>query len=225
VLSWFCESLVLINLGRTSLGKKAFIRATGLAHGLSLQRRIHGGAIFLSPRNRLSARRLERRSLPFPDPAQYWFRVGTDLYRSQKNAEAVTAFRRSLTLNSENAKAWSYLAQVYTRLGRPDLALEAYGHALAIDPLSAPAWNNKGLIHRRLHRVEPAITAFRRALSIDRDSFNAYYNLGLVYLDQQRYIEAVETFDRALAVRPGDPRALDRKKFALQEAGPAGKAP
>ena len=29
VLSWFCESLVLINLGKTNQGKKAFIRATG----------------------------------------------------------------------------------------------------------------------------------------------------------------------------------------------------
>ena len=50
-------------------------------------------------------------------------------------------------------------------------------------------------------------------------------DLGLICLDRQQYNEAREAFEQALAVRPGDPRALDRKKYALLAARPAVKTP
>ena len=101
VLAWFCESLVLINLGMTNRGKKAFIRATRLACNLSLMQRVYGGAIFFSKKSRIYARRLDRKVRSPQDPCIIWYRTATDLYRSQKNNEAVDAFRRVLALNPE----------------------------------------------------------------------------------------------------------------------------
>jgi tetratricopeptide (TPR) repeat protein len=219
VLAWFCESLVLINLGMTNRGKKAFIRATRLACNLSLMQRVYGGAIFFSKKSRIYARRLDRKVRSPQDPCLIWYRTGTDLYRSQKNDEAIAAFRRVLALNPESTRSWHYLAQAYTRLGRYALALEAYGHAIAIDPLNTAIWNNKGLLHRRLGQADAAIAAFRNAIAIDPAYFNGWYNLGLISLDQKQYDQAREAFDRALAIQPGDPRALNRKNLVLQRAG------
>ncbi len=223
-LAWFCESLVLINLGKTNQGKKAFIRATQMECGLSLLRRKYGGAIFFVPKNRLYVNRLDRCVRSFQDPSLIWFRKGTELYHNQESAEAIDAFHRSLTLNPENAHGWFYLAQACSRLGRYVQALEAYGHAIAIDPLNAAVWNNKGLIHRRLHQEDAAIASFRRSFTIDPSYFNGWYNLGLIFLDRQVYSKAREAFDHALTLRPGDPRALNRQKFALQGEGEINKS-
>ena len=211
--------------GRRTREKKHLSGQPKLALNLSLMRRLYGGAIFLSKKSRIYARRLDRKVRSPQDPCLIWYRTATDLYRSQKNEEAIAAFRRVLALNPESARSWYYLAQAYTRLGRYPLALEAYGHAIAIDPLNPAVWNNKGLIHKRLDQPDAAIAAFRRAIAIDPAYFNGWYNLGLICLDRQQYNEAREAFEQALAVRPGDPRALDRKKYALLAARPAVKTP
>jgi tetratricopeptide (TPR) repeat protein len=216
VLSWFGKSLVLINLGKINMGKKAFIRANQLALDLSLMRRTHGGSLFLSKKSRSYAGRLDRRARLPQEISKDWYRAGRDLYQRQQYDEAIAAFRRVLALDPENARSWYYLGRSYTSLRKYQQALEAYGHAIAINPLNTAVWNNKGLIYRGLGQTETAITAFQRAIEIDPGYFNGWYNLGLVYLDQEHYDLACDAFDHALAIHPGDPRALNRKQFAEQ---------
>jgi tetratricopeptide (TPR) repeat protein len=214
MLSWFGKSLVLINLGKINLGKKAFIRANQLALNLSLLRRRFGGALFFSKKSRSYAGWLDRKVRSPQDAARYWCRTGKDLFDCQKYDETIAAFRRVLALDPENTRSWHYLGRAYTALGRYQPALEAYGHVIAVNPFSTAGWNNKGLIHKRLGQTATAIAAFQRTLGIDPSYFNGWYNLGLIYLKQQQYDRAREAFNHALVIRPGDSRALNRKQFA-----------
>jgi protein O-GlcNAc transferase len=81
--------------------------------------------------------------------------------------EALASYDRALTINADNATAWSNRAFLLRELGRKEEALASYERSLAIEPNNADMLNNRGVVLLELKRFEEALASFDQALSIE----------------------------------------------------------
>jgi tetratricopeptide (TPR) repeat protein/S1-C subfamily serine protease len=134
-----------------------------------------------------------------------WLNYGNQLWRLERYGEAIAAFDRALTLDSEVYLAWYAKAQSYYNSGEYELALAALNRTLELKSDLAIAWTLKGNTLLLLGNNLEAIAAFDRALELSRNnpqqqfSPHMWRGLALDYLG--RYEESAESYSRALRIR------------------------
>lgn len=119
--------------------------------------------------------------------------------------DAEVAYRRSLELDPENAKAWTALGKLLHRnLNRFEEAEGAYRRAIAVDPGYDIPWNELGnLFQYRLSRFDEAENAYREA--IERDETDGWSWNGLAHLLHyrlKRHEDAEAAYRMALTHTP-----------------------
>ena len=101
-----------------------------------------------------------------------------------------------------NARAWYYLGQVYSSMGRPDLALEFCSQAIKIRPHWAAAYDNRGSVYVQMGRYDQAIRDYNEAIHYDPYTPSAWYNRGKARAAAGRLAEAIQDYDEALRLEP-----------------------
>ena len=76
--------------------------------------------------------------------------------------EAIAIARRVIEIDPLYAWAWTFLANYYDGIGRPDLARDAAGRALEIAPEQTYALRELGIAHLLLGEPDRALAAFQR---------------------------------------------------------------
>ena len=145
-------------------------------------------------------------------PDDFWasFALGKALHDQSKAEEAISAYRKALTIRPNAVPARINIGHarfLRFRLEEADGAMENDREALRIDPRSAPAYNNLGVAWRAKGRLNDAIDQFREALRIDSDLAPAHYNLGESLAAVGKLPEAIEHYGQALRIDPDFARA------------------
>ena len=123
------------------------------------------------------------------DPELYNLK-GMVLHRQNKNAEALAAFEKALSLDAGNATARYYRGAIFDRMNQPDQSIAAYRETVAMDPGYAAAWFDLGVMYYNRGAYTDAITAYKEAIRIDADFYQAHANLASAYRQLERYAEA-----------------------------------
>jgi tetratricopeptide (TPR) repeat protein len=105
LLAWVGKNFVLINIGRSGAGKKAFIRANQVDPQLYLMRRNYGGALFFSKRSRNYVAFLDKKRKIPHDASLVWYSTGLSLYQNHRKEEAIGAFHRVLAIDPASPAA------------------------------------------------------------------------------------------------------------------------
>jgi len=127
---------------------------------------------------------------------------------------AVSAYRRRIDINPNNAEAHRQLGEIYILQGRHEEALTELSVATWLDPADAKAHAAAGQVYARIARYPDAIGALSRALALDGALREARYTLGTVLTRTGRAEEgktALDLFGRQQA----DAEALGRREFEL----------
>jgi predicted CXXCH cytochrome family protein len=98
------------------------------------------------------------------------------------------------------------LAQLYTRMGRTDEAVEAYQRAIALDDRFLPAYLGLARLQYALGRKPLAEQHLRRAVEIGPDSGDSHYLLALLLSEQGEEKQALEHLQRAAGLMPENAR-------------------
>ncbi|MEP6703548.1 MAG: tetratricopeptide repeat protein [Acidobacteriota bacterium] len=122
--------------------------------------------------------------------AEFYDLKGMTLYKQNKNADALAAFERALSLEGRNATAKYYRAALLDRMNQPDQSLAAYRETVAIAPEYAPAWFDLGVISYNRGDYANAEKAYKEAIRIDPDNYQAHANLASTYRQVERFAEA-----------------------------------
>src|SRR6185369_11457280 len=93
--------------------------------------------------------------------------------------EAVQAFERAATLDSNNASYWANLGNARRATGDRAGAEQAYRRALDVDARSADAANGLGVLLVEAQRPADAAPWFERAIAAAPDLVEARLNLGI----------------------------------------------
>ena len=90
-------------------------------------------------------------------------------------AQAETAYRRALALDSSDVRVWNNLAGIlFEAMGRPTEAVAALEQALKIEPRDKLGWSNLASMVGWLGRHENSLECANRALALDPQMVEAH---------------------------------------------------
>lgn len=131
-----------------------------------------------------------------------WLRSGD----SDDLEKVVYYSRKSLLMDSQDARPHAYLGVVAIMRGQAKAALEHLTEALEINPSFAFAHSAMGSAHLLLRQATEAIPLFLAAARLSPFDIYAFHNLGeltAAYCFTKQWDEAIKTADRSLSLSPG----------------------
>jgi Flp pilus assembly protein TadD len=141
---------------------------------------------------------------------------GKELYRNDKDEEAVAAFSEALRLDPDLPEARFRLALGYESLGKREEAeaeykktVEAYKKYFQENRDDAEAHYALGQTYANLGQYSDAIREYREATKLKEDDPDMYYDLGVAYTKLAQYDAAANAFSKSLEIDPDYYRAQD----------------
>lgn len=134
---------------------------------------------------------------------------------------ALEASREAVSVNSEDGRAWSQLADTLIHLGKFDEAEKSLANAKLWGESHFSASRLAGLL-RLKGRTKEAEIAYRsviREMSESEDLYNSYFGLGSLLCDEMDYEGSLEVFDEAIKKFPEDPLCRFGKARTLSTFG------
>lgn len=144
--------------------------------------------------------------------------LGVSLEGQRKFEEAVTCYRRALTLEPKAAELHFNLGASLSNLGRFEEAIASYRKAISLKPSLVVAHFNLGTALQALRRYEEATAAYRKVVAMEPGFFEAHGNLGTVLQEQGKLDEAITCYRKALAIQT-DARGYYNLATALRNQG------
>ncbi len=115
------------------------------------------------------------------NPADYrtLYYIGLGLSGMKQFAQAETAYRHALALETTDARVWNNLAGLlYENLDHPIEAIRCLKQSLKMDPHNKLGWANLASMVGRLGRHDKALEYADRALALDPEFVEAHLHKG-----------------------------------------------
>ncbi|HVZ38881.1 MAG TPA: tetratricopeptide repeat protein [Candidatus Kapabacteria bacterium] len=132
--------------------------------------------------------------------------IGYACYRTGSLDSAERYLRRSITLEEENAEAWSSLGATYTRQEKPAAAENAYQRATTLDPDNAAILNNYAYSLAHFNRkLDRAMKMISRALLLEPENETFLDTKGWIHYRLREYNEALRYIQRSVDIGGAGP--------------------
>lgn len=141
------------------------------------------------------------------------------LTKANRPKEAISLFRKALTLEPGNPLLWLNLGVAQQKTGDYNAAMDSFFHCLSFDKDISEAWNALGLIHYEMERFDEAEMYYKRALKTEKRSPKNWNNLGVLYFTIGSYEEARNCFEQAVSLSPHYYDALYNLRDTCTELG------
>ena len=127
--------------------------------------------------------------------------------------EAISEYKKALTIRPHFAKPHNNLGNIYHRKGKLDEAISEYKKALVINPNFVEAHYNLGVAYGRKGKLDEAISEHRKVITIKPNFAVAHYNLCVSYNHKKNYKSAILHCDKAVELGYGvNPKLLESLK-------------
>jgi tetratricopeptide (TPR) repeat protein len=143
-----------------------------------------------------------RRMAPdLPDVLLAW----SDIMRvAGRDAEAIEGYERVLATKRWLVEAWTGLADVHRRKGKPGPAEDAARHAIEAAPHDWRGHNALGFGQLQFGAIEESLESFRRAVALSPDNVHARRNMAIALAQSDRLGEAADVLRELVALEPSD---------------------
>ena len=164
--------------------------------------------------------------LQSPKDAAGYFALGVELYKRDRDQEAVEAFKKAVELDPHAADAYRRLGLAYAATAQKkeaqqsfEKAAELFGKRVREDAKDAEALYNLADAYAKIGEYEKSADAYRRAVKLREPDAPGYYDMGLVYNKLAKYPEAVRAFEKAVELDPNDYQSREALDRAREDAG------
>ncbi|MBX7246575.1 MAG: tetratricopeptide repeat protein [Candidatus Sumerlaeaceae bacterium] len=113
-----------------------------------------------------------------------YYEIGRTYASAGKPAEAVMAFRRSVTINPNRALAYYHYGTLAGSLGAMKEAATAFQKLVSLEPDNGGGWSNLGLSLLAMGQTDNARSALERGLEINPNSRGAL--IGMIRISRQQ---------------------------------------
>ena len=155
----------------------------------------------------------------FPTHQLGWKVLGAILGQTDRNAEALTAIKMTVTLSPKDAEAHYNLGVILQKLLRSDEAESSFKQSIALQPDYAEAHGNLAATLHECGRLDEAEASYRRAIALQPDYAIAHFNLASTLHDLGRLDEAEASYGQAIDLIPNFIDAHVNLGITLQSLG------
>lgn len=138
-------------------------------------------------------------------------------------ADAQNEFKKAISLDKYNVKAYNAAGVLALRAGNKPEAISYFKQALTIDKNYSPALDNLGTIDFSEGKTADAEKKFKQALASNSQNTNAMYHLAQIAMQKKDYANALSYLNNALAINDNSPAIynLMGKAYVAQGNEPA----
>jgi tetratricopeptide (TPR) repeat protein len=136
------------------------------------------------------------------------FNLAAVLFRLEQYGESIAAYRRALKQDPDNASAWLYLADAYTRTRDYVGALQALEKARALDPDDLSIVYQLAETHAAMREFPAAVGLIREAYARKPSEIDFLFYIGDLYRAEGDLESAAGAYREGLALREKDPDNL-----------------
>lgn len=147
------------------------------------------------------------------------YNLGIALFDQGKIDEAISSYKRTLTINPQHEKAHFSLGYAYLKKGMLDDAIPAFKRALTRNPNYAEAHYALGSVYDTKGLSDEALFEYKRAVTIKPRYAEVHYKLGALYQKKGEFDKAIFQLKKALASKPRYPEAHQDLAFAYYYKG------
>jgi len=156
----------------------------------------------------------------YPDSVSFaHYNLGIDLFDQGKIDEAISSYKRTLTINPRHEKAYFSLGYSYLKKGMLDESIPEFKRALTLNPNYAEAHYALGSVYDTKGLSDEALFEYKRAVTIKPRYAEVHYKLGVLYQKKGQPDEAISEFKKALANKLRYPEAHQDLSFAYYYKG------
>jgi predicted O-linked N-acetylglucosamine transferase (SPINDLY family) len=141
------------------------------------------------------------------------------LSRQGKLSEAASMCRAVLELQADHIDSLILSAEIATREGDPERALQHYSRVMRLQPKNGVACYKRGNVLKDCGQLEAALASYDLAVGIDPAHGDAFCNRGAVLERMNRLDEALDSYHRAVALNPADALACYNRGTLLVRLG------
>src|SRR6185436_11439630 len=125
------------------------------------------------------------------------------LIHDNRLAEAKAILERVVQAHRNDPLSWEMLADVNSRLGLANDAIECYRRLVVLSPNDVSIQVNLGASLELQERFSEALECYQSVLQLQPASPEVRYNVGNAYKGLGRFEEAVSQYREALRLMPG----------------------
>ena len=156
----------------------------------------------------------------YPDSVAFaHYNLGIALSEQGKIDEAISSYKRTLTLSPRHEKAYFSLGYAYLKKGMLDESIPEFKRALTLDPNYAEAHYALGSVYDTKGLSDEAVSEYKRAVTLKPRYAEVHYKLGALYLKKGELDGAIVELKKALANKPRYPEAHHDLSFAYYYRG------
>ena len=160
-----------------------------------------------------------RLSEEFPEHPFIWKFLGVVLKENGKAPQAISANKKSLKLNPNDAETNNNLGFIYQETKDYDHAKQCYDEAIRLQPNYITPYHNLGSIYHLQEKYDKAEIFYKKAIKIKPNYYPVYSNLGNVLLNQGKFKEAEDCYNQAIKFEKENPENYNNLGVALQKQG------
>jgi tetratricopeptide (TPR) repeat protein len=139
-----------------------------------------------------------------PDLPEVDVTLGSLRAETGRSAEAIAAFRRSLSAQPNSMQALLGLARAFAASGQVSEAETTYRRAIELQPSFWASYNELAAFYSERGDYARAAQMFRRVTELTPDNAMAFSNLGGALSLMGRFANALEAYRASLALAPTD---------------------
>ena len=147
------------------------------------------------------------------------YNLGIAFFDQGKIDEAISSYKRTLTINPQHEKAHFSLGYAYLKKGMLDESIPEFKRALTRNPKYAEAHYALGSVYDTKGLSDEALFEYKRAVTIKPRYAEVHYKLGALYQKKGEFDKAIVQLKKALASKPRYPEAHQGLAFAYYYKG------
>jgi tetratricopeptide (TPR) repeat protein len=158
-------------------------------------------------------------------PFMLYFKLGVYFFYQGKYSEAISSFRKAISIKPDFAEAYHNIGVSYHEEGQIDNAITEFQKAVEMDGKYAKGHYSLGLAYYEKKEYDKAITELEKVIELEPNA-QIYFDAAIVYVEKFRTHEAAEyssELDQGLAyyvkcleLNPAFPHAQQNKEIVEQ---------
>ncbi|MCX6166166.1 MAG: tetratricopeptide repeat protein, partial [Ignavibacteriae bacterium] len=131
-----------------------------------------------------------------------YYHLGICYHRLDDEISAMRCYKKSLSINPDNADANFNIANMYYEKSYYEDAIEYYNKTLNSDSNYTEIYLWRGRSYFYLKNYDKAIIDLNKYVSINPDDFTGHHQRGILYFTIKEYKKAVEDFQYCIKINP-----------------------
>lgn len=133
-----------------------------------------------------------------PENFDFFFKKGKEMLSKRAYPDAITAFKKALKFDKNNAEVYHYLGEASSNSDNDVGAIESFNKSIELNPKKSNSYASLSKIYDKQGNIDEAIISMKIAIELDPKNYSYYEQIGDLYFKKSLITEGIESYNKAI---------------------------